>query len=71
MCDRFVDFIDLKSYDYHTAEKPVTGFSAPLSSGSQDNGADAYLNVVREKLELVHQKSCSLLEFLCIKARSS
>lgn len=46
--NRFVDFVNLMSYDFHyyRPDKPYTGHHAPLYPRSTDNAYFSTLNVV-------------------------
>lgn len=43
---RYLDFINVMTYDYHGTFEDVTGHHSPLYKGSQDTGNHAYLNTV-------------------------
>ncbi|XP_010754148.2 acidic mammalian chitinase [Larimichthys crocea] len=41
---KYLDFINVMTYDYHGTFEDVTGHHSPLYKGSQDTGNHAYLN---------------------------
>lgn len=43
---RYVDFINVMTYDFHGTSESVTGHNSPLYKGSQDTGDHVYLNTV-------------------------
>ncbi|TMS16567.1 Acidic mammalian chitinase [Larimichthys crocea] len=43
---KYLDFINVMTYDYHGTFEDVTGHHSPLYKGSQDTGNHAYLNTI-------------------------
>lgn len=43
---RYLDFINVMTYDFHGTWESVTGHNSPLFKGSQDTGDSVYLNTV-------------------------
>lgn len=43
---RYLDFINVMTYDFHGAWDPATGHNSPLYRGSQDSGDLIYFNTV-------------------------
>ena len=44
---RYLDFINLMTYDFHGGWEEFTGENAPLHARSDEQGYQRYLNVVR------------------------
>ena len=44
---RYLDFVNLMSYDFHGSWDSVTGHSSPLFALPSETGESSYLNVVR------------------------
>lgn len=51
---RFLDFINVMTYDYHGAWDPFTGHNSPLYRSSVDQGDNIYYNVVSETFINIH-----------------
>lgn len=47
---RYLDFINVMTYDFHGTWESVTGHHSPLYKGSQDTGDHAYLNTVSTEI---------------------
>lgn len=45
---RYLDFINVMTYDFHGAWEGVTGHNSPLYKGAQDTGDKVYLNTVSD-----------------------
>lgn len=46
LSNRFFDFINVMTYDFHGAWDPFTGHNSPLYRSSADEGDNIYYNVV-------------------------
>ena len=44
---RYLDIINVMTYDFHGSWEQVTGHNSPLYKGSQDTGDNVYFNTVR------------------------
>lgn len=50
---RYLDFINVMTYDFHGAWKSVTGHHSPLYKGSNDIGNNVYLNTVSTRMNFL------------------
>lgn len=48
MSSRFLDFINVMTYDFHGAWDPMTAHNSPLYQGAADQGDNIYFNIVSE-----------------------
>lgn len=51
-CLRYLDVINVMTYDFHGTWEKFTGHNSPLYRGSQDTGDLIYFNTVRKWLHL-------------------
>lgn len=49
--NRYLDFINIMTYDFHGAWDPFTGHNSPLYRSSVDQGENIYYNVVSKTLD--------------------
>lgn len=48
--NRYLDFINVMTYDFHGTWETVTGHHSPLYNGSHDTGEHVYLSTVSTQL---------------------
>ncbi len=62
--NRYLDFINVMTYDFHGTWEHVTGHHSPLYKGSQDTGDHVYLNTVSTEIHFSAALSTANLLFL-------
>lgn len=62
---RYLDFINVMTYDFHGTWETVTGHHSPLYKGSHDTGDNVYLNTVSVALLCFITNLCLLFKCFC------
>ena len=63
---RYLDFINVMTYDFHGTWESVTGHNSPLFKGSHDTGDHVYLNTVSTQIHVQLHHECKHLFIIII-----